>query len=144
MGGLAGCGPGALQLTRVVAFADAAKTSQSEREAIMHKAKQYLSTTAAHMREGLVATPIADFKLAITWSVLHDDDSAAGILRAAAGGEDVEESGVFGSSHVIAMATHGYSGLRRWALGSITERVLHATRLPLLVVPPQEKIAGQE
>jgi len=136
-------GPGALHLTRVVAFPDAAKTSQSEREAIMHKAKQYLSTTAAHMREGLVATPIADFKLAITWSVLHDDDSAAGILRAAAGGEDVEESGVFGSSHVIAMATHGYSGLRRWALGSITERVLHATRLPLLVVRPQDKIDGR-
>jgi len=55
----------------------------------------------------------------------------------------VEESGVFGSSHVIAMATHGYSGLRRWALGSITERVLHATRLPLLVVRPQDKKDGQ-
>ena len=45
-------GPGALHLTRVVAFPDAARTSQSEREALMHKAKQYLSTTAAHMREG--------------------------------------------------------------------------------------------
>jgi nucleotide-binding universal stress UspA family protein len=136
-------GPGALHLTRVVAFPDAAKTSQSEREAIMHKAKQYLSATAVHMREGVVATPIADIKLAITWSVLHDDDSAAGIIRAAAGGEDVEEPGVFGSSHVIAMATHGYSGLQRWALGSITERVLRATRLPLLVVRPHEKMDGQ-
>ena len=136
-------GPGALHLTRVVAFPDAAKTSQIEREAIMHKAKQYLSATAAHMREGLVATPIADLKLAITWSILHDDDIAAGIIRAAAGGEDVEEPGVFGSSNVIAMATHGYSGLQRWALGSITERVLHATRLPLLVVRPQAKMDGQ-
>jgi universal stress protein family protein len=41
------------------------------------------------------------------------------------------------------MATHGYSGLQRWALGSITERVLHATRLPLLVVRPQDKMDGQ-
>src|SRR5260370_2551566 len=40
------------RLTRVVAFPDAAKTSQSEREALMHKAKQYLSATVAHMREG--------------------------------------------------------------------------------------------
>jgi len=136
-------GPGALHLTRVVVFPDAAKTSQSEREAIMHKAKQYLSATVAHMREGLVATPIAGLKLAITWSVIHDEDIAAGIIRAAAGGENVEETGVFGSSNVIAMATHGYSGLQRWALGSITERVLHTTRLPLLVVRPQAKMDGQ-
>jgi nucleotide-binding universal stress UspA family protein len=36
------------------------------------------------------------------------------------------------------MATHGYSGLQRWAVGSITERVLHATRLPLLIVRPTD------
>lgn len=35
---------------------------------------------------------------------------------------------------LIIMATHGYSGLRRWALGSTTEKVLHATRLPLILV----------
>ncbi|HEU5347614.1 MAG TPA: universal stress protein, partial [Ktedonobacterales bacterium] len=34
----------------------------------------------------------------------------------------------------IAMATHGRGGLQRWALGSITERVLHLARLPLLIV----------
>ncbi len=130
-------GPGALHLTRVVTFPDAARTSQSEQEALMHKAKQYLSDTVAHIREGLVAAPIADLKLAITWSVIHDDDIATGIIRAAAGGEDVEETGVFGSSNVIAMATHGYTGVQRWALGSITERVLHASRLPLLVVRPE-------
>jgi nucleotide-binding universal stress UspA family protein len=35
---------------------------------------------------------------------------------------------------LIIMATHGYSGLRRWALGSTTERVLHAARIPLILV----------
>jgi nucleotide-binding universal stress UspA family protein len=34
---------------------------------------------------------------------------------------------------IIAMATHGRGGLQRWALGSITERVLHATHLPLII-----------
>lgn len=33
----------------------------------------------------------------------------------------------------IAMATHGRGGLQRWALGSITERVLHVAHLPLLI-----------
>jgi nucleotide-binding universal stress UspA family protein len=35
------------------------------------------------------------------------------------------------------MATHGYSGLRRWALGSTTDKVLHSTRTPLLIVRAQ-------
>ncbi len=35
---------------------------------------------------------------------------------------------------MIAMATHGYSGLRRWALGSVTDRVVHATATPVFVV----------
>jgi nucleotide-binding universal stress UspA family protein len=47
---------------------------------------------------------------------------------------------------MIAMATHGYSGLRRWALGSVTDRVVHATSTPVFVVrgakpAPPEPIA---
>jgi nucleotide-binding universal stress UspA family protein len=40
---------------------------------------------------------------------------------------------------LIAMATHGRSGIRRWLLGSVAEKVLHATVNPLLVVRPEEK-----
>ena len=35
---------------------------------------------------------------------------------------------------LIAMATHGRSGVTRWLLGSVTEKVLRGTRNPLLVV----------
>jgi nucleotide-binding universal stress UspA family protein len=35
---------------------------------------------------------------------------------------------------LIVMTTHGYSGLRRWALGSVADKVLHNTRTPLLLV----------
>lgn len=37
------------------------------------------------------------------------------------------------SFDMIAMATHGRGGLQRWAVGSITERVLHTTHLPLII-----------
>ena len=43
----------------------------------------------------------------------------------------------------IAMATHGRGGLQRWALGSITERVLHATHLPLLIARSPVDIARE-
>jgi nucleotide-binding universal stress UspA family protein len=35
---------------------------------------------------------------------------------------------------MIAMATHGWSGLRRWALGSVTDKVIQVTRTPVFVV----------
>ena len=35
---------------------------------------------------------------------------------------------------LIAMSTHGRSGMGRWALGSVTDKVLHATANPLLIV----------
>jgi nucleotide-binding universal stress UspA family protein len=38
---------------------------------------------------------------------------------------------------LIVMATHGYSGIKRWALGSVADKVLHATRTPLLLVRAQ-------
>lgn len=38
------------------------------------------------------------------------------------------------NADLIVMATHGYSGIRRWALGSIADKVLHTTRTPLMLV----------
>jgi nucleotide-binding universal stress UspA family protein len=34
----------------------------------------------------------------------------------------------------IVMSTHGYSGLTRWAMGSVTEKVMRAASCPVLVV----------
>jgi nucleotide-binding universal stress UspA family protein len=39
---------------------------------------------------------------------------------------------------LIVMATHGYSGLKRWALGSVAHKVLHTTTMPLVLVRAQE------
>jgi nucleotide-binding universal stress UspA family protein len=39
---------------------------------------------------------------------------------------------------LIAMATHGYSGTKRWLLGSVAEKVLHALAGDLLLVRPEE------
>jgi nucleotide-binding universal stress UspA family protein len=40
---------------------------------------------------------------------------------------------------LIAMSTHGRSGVQRWLLGSVAEKVLHATSSHLLLVRPTEK-----
>lgn len=43
------------------------------------------------------------------------------------------------SRHVdlIAMATHGRGGLGRWVFGSVTQKIMHLTPAPMLVVRPQ-------
>jgi nucleotide-binding universal stress UspA family protein len=122
-----------LHLTRVVGLANPEHATTSGREAFTHKTKQYLSKTAEHIREGLIANSFADLGLAITWSVTVDNDIASGIVRAAEEGGDAGEPG---SSDLIVMATHGYSGWQRWSMDSVTERVLHSTKLPLLIVRP--------
>lgn len=37
-------------------------------------------------------------------------------------------------ARMIAMATHGYSGITRWALGSVADAVLHTASVPVLLV----------
>lgn len=45
-----------------------------------------------------------------------------------------------GTNHInlIALATHGRGGLRRAVFGSVTDRVLRESGLPVLVIRPQE------
>ena len=37
-------------------------------------------------------------------------------------------------ANVIAMSTHGYSGVKRWALGSVADKVLHISEIPVLLI----------
>lgn len=48
------------------------------------------------------------------------------------------------NADLIAMSTHGRSGLGRWAMGSITDKVLHESKIPVLTVraSPPVKVEG--
>jgi nucleotide-binding universal stress UspA family protein len=48
--------------------------------------------------------------------------------------EYIIDTAATGECVLILMATHGYSGLRRWALGSVTDRVVGASSVPVLVI----------
>jgi nucleotide-binding universal stress UspA family protein len=61
--------------------------------------------------------------------LLVDASPAAGILRAA------EEVG----ADLLAMATHGRGGLDRLMLGSVTDKVLRGSHVPILVFRPTEQ-----
>ncbi len=129
-----------LHLVRVVASTSgqAKVLEREERERRLHRAKTYLETTVQHIREGLVAPVVKQLGLTTSWSVAVDADVAGAVISTAENGEDIGGAGVFGTCDLIAIATHGRGGLQRWALGSVTERILHATKLPVLIVRPTE------
>jgi len=101
------------------------------KEEILSAAKTYLSGVADRLQSG----PLADLKLTIVYSVAIGRDVASALLSVAETGKDAAGPAMLGSCDLVALATHGRGGLQRLALGSVTERVLAATRRPLLVVP---------
>jgi len=137
--GLAAPKTGALHLTRVVkplaAHHQQEEAVQEHTRTVQH-AKDSLQKTVEHLREGWSTPEIAPLNLTITWSVATDAHVADGILRVAKMGEDAEGISPPGGCEIIAMATHGYSGVSLLTMGSVTERVLNATKLPMLIVRP--------
>jgi nucleotide-binding universal stress UspA family protein len=90
--------------------------------AIQHaetQAREYLSR---------VAQRLTDSGLTVR-SQVRVGDAATEIVRAA------QQEG----AELIALATHGRSGLQRWVYGSVAEKVLHTTSTPLLLVRPTDE-----
>ena len=136
---LAAPGRGALHLTHIVQPTNEGKAARATQntQALLNMAKEYLEATIHYLREGSLDPGIVNLNLEFTSSVIVDDEIAQGILRVAEDGGNGEGVGVFGGCDAIAMTTQGYSGLQRW-VGSVTERVLDTSRLPLLIVRPRE------
>ncbi len=86
----------------------------------------YLDTIAKRFTEG----DFAKYDLSVTTSIPIDMDVAEAIVQAAEHAEGAE----FPGYDLIVMATHGRGGVQRWMLGSVAERVLHATKVPLMIV----------
>lgn len=132
---------GALHLVRVVdllpnygkfgslAFSDTGLIKQAKQEA-----ETYLSSISDRLFHGA----LADLHLAVTTDVVTNPDVAEALIKEAEDSSAVDGTEAVRGCDLIAMATHGRGGLERWAVGSVTERVLHATRLPLLVVRPKK------
>jgi nucleotide-binding universal stress UspA family protein len=115
------------------------------RETARKTAQSYLATIAEQLRneyntDTTLTAPV------VTWSVMTDSDTAAAIIQVA---ENGEASGAGGAGapvvgyDVIAMATHGRTGVALWALGSVTGRIVQSTQLPMLIVRASEKPADK-
>lgn len=86
----------------------------------------YLARVADELRQ----SHLASSNLRVSWSLDSGDDPVHA-LAGAARGDDEHEASAF-----IAMAAHARTGWQRWVNGSVTESLLRATAVPLLITGP--------
>jgi nucleotide-binding universal stress UspA family protein len=67
---------------------------------------------------------------------LHQNgiDDVSSILSIGSGADEIIELAQTTPDNLIAMCTHGRSGVKRWALGSVTEKVVRHAGDPVLIV----------
>ena len=124
---------GSLHLTLATVLPINQQMRSDEREQLVHQIKEYLYTLVEQTRRALIENFPQHLNCSVTSMVVSDEDIAEGIIRLAEECQDTEEPGTR-SAELIAMTTHGYSRLHGWMLGSITERVVHTIKLPMLIV----------
>lgn len=139
---LAAPAQGSLHLTRIVqlpkgddGWGGRERMDPHLEEQAIDKAACYLRKLAGNLRDSLER----EFNLSITWSVAGDTDVADALMKVAEKGNVDRGYSIFGGCEILALATHGRSGIQRWVLGSVTERVLGHTKLPLFIVRPQQE-----
>jgi nucleotide-binding universal stress UspA family protein len=59
-----------------------------------------------------------------------------GITREGAATEKILEAAEDTHADMIAMSTHGYSGVQRWLMGSIADRVVRYSHIPVMLIHP--------
>jgi nucleotide-binding universal stress UspA family protein len=99
------------------------ETSERWRENEQATAEMYLESLAERLKQNGVRV-----RVCVVWG------RAAVAITAT-----VDEEG----ADVIAMSTHGRSGLVRWVIGSVADKVLRTTRKPLLLVHAREQLVPE-
>jgi nucleotide-binding universal stress UspA family protein len=135
--------PGELHLVRVIPFSSDFEYGQDDAVAAARKqAIQEIQTYFQGVRQQLTE----QVRVQVTTSIATSLDTAETLIGIAETGEGEGLPRIVENADVIALATHGRTGPARWVMGSITERILGATRLPLLVVRPQHvgKVVARE
>jgi nucleotide-binding universal stress UspA family protein len=61
------------------------------------------------------------------------------IVKVGSSAEEIIKTAKESGANMIAMSTHGFSGIKRWALGSVTDEVLKTSDIPILVIRAWEK-----
>ena len=98
---------------------DLRSLSESEGTEVLDLIEQYLESTASELND-----------IDVDHRVISGDTAAGALVDFADGQDDVR---------MIVMATHGRTGVERWRLGNVTEKVVRHATVPVMVIPTRTK-----
>jgi nucleotide-binding universal stress UspA family protein len=120
-----GCSAKEIVLLGVVApIPDSAWVAPDERAEAAKKAESWITDYLSKVAEGLKKDNVS------TKAVIVKGDPASEILDYAKNHDDID---------LIIMATHGDSGVVRWLVGSVSERVVLHSTVPVMSIPPKSR-----
>ncbi|HVU67991.1 MAG TPA: universal stress protein [Ktedonobacteraceae bacterium] len=131
-------GRGELHFTQVVSLP--VEIHEREKEALFQEIERRLQEVCTRTAQALGSRLSPDLQPVLTWSISLESDVAAAIVKMAEHGAGAARGSAVEASDLIAMTTHGYTGFQRWTMGSVAERVLRGTKLPLLLTRPADMI----
>ena len=94
--------------------------TDAELSQLKEQAENYLSEVGENLRKGEINL---NYKA---------------IVRSISTADEILDFAIQKEVNLIAMSTHGRTGISRLFLGATTDRVLHSSKLPLLLVKPSE------
>lgn len=93
--------------------------SESEGTEVPHLIEQYLKSTAAELSG-----------IEVSYRIVKGETAAGTLVDLTDEMEDIR---------MVVMATHGRTGVERWRLGNVTEKVVRHATVPVLVIPTRAK-----
>jgi nucleotide-binding universal stress UspA family protein len=131
---LATAGQGTMHLSQVVKIFSTSVEEGSVNELneeVLQQTRTYLAQAQEHL-----SSEEKDLQLTLSHAIELAPDVASALLRLAEHGTIGKENDPF---DLIAISTHGREGLQRWVMGSVTDRLLNTTKLPMLIVRPSKE-----
>jgi nucleotide-binding universal stress UspA family protein len=98
---------------------DLRSLAESEGTGVPELVQQHLESTASELSD-----------LDVDYRVITGETAAGALVDFAEAQDDLR---------MIVMATHGRTGVERWRLGNVTEKVVRHSTVPVMVIPTRSK-----
>jgi nucleotide-binding universal stress UspA family protein len=84
----------------------------------------------------MIEKEAGDYMKAEVAKLQDEGIKVTGVTRDGAAPDTILEVAEETNADVIAMSTHGRSGVQRWLMGSVAEKVVHHSHIPVMLIHP--------
>jgi nucleotide-binding universal stress UspA family protein len=95
-----------------------------------------MSANSAEQIEGWKRSEAVDYVAGVVQDLIKEGVSARGEVLTGRPEDQILDYSSSNRFDLIIMSTHGRSGIARWAIGSVSDRVVRISTIPVLTVAP--------